>query len=58
LVIDPNAELAFAVADKRFEPITAKRPQVFQRSRRVQPDLARSSLLFDVYQFNDAQDVY
>ena len=55
LVIDTNTELALAAAAQRFKPIAAKRPKVLQRSRGVQPDQARSSLLFDVYQFNDAQ---
>jgi hypothetical protein len=34
LVIDPNAELAFAAAAQRFQPVAAKRAQVFEgRSR-------------------------
>jgi len=54
LVIDPNAELAFTAAAQRFQAIAAKRPQVFQGSRGVEPDQASSNLFFDVRQFNDA----
>jgi hypothetical protein len=58
LVVDPNVELALAAAAQRFEPIAAQRPEVLQRGCRVQPDQARSSLFFDVHQFNDAQAVH
>jgi hypothetical protein len=30
LVVDPNAELAFAIARKRFQPIAANGSQVFE----------------------------
>jgi hypothetical protein len=54
LIVDPNAELAFAVTPQRFQPVAAKRSQIFEGSRGVEPDQARSSLFFDVRQFNDA----
>ena len=54
LVIDPNAELAFAAASQRFQSVAAQCSQVFQGSSGVEPDQASSSLFFDVNQFNDA----
>jgi hypothetical protein len=54
LVIDANTELALAAAAQRFQPIAAKRSQVFKGSGRVEPDQASSNLFFDVHQFNDA----
>jgi hypothetical protein len=54
LVIDPDAELAFTRAAQRFQPVAAKRSQIFQGSRGVEPDQAGSSLFFDVHQFEDA----
>ena len=47
-------ELALAAAAQRFQPIAAKRSQVFKGSGRVEPDQASSNLFFDVHQFNDA----
>ena len=55
LVVDSNAEPAFAGTAQRLEPIAAKRPEVFRRSRGVEPDQARSGLLFNVHQPNHAQ---
>jgi len=57
LVVDPNAELAFAAAPQRFKPVAAKRSQVVQGSRGVEADQASSRLLFDVHQFNNAPAV-
>jgi hypothetical protein len=54
LVVDPNTELAFAATGQRFQPVAAKRSQIFQGSRGVEPDQASPSLFFDVHQFNDA----
>src|SRR5260370_3641408 len=53
LVVDPNAELAFAASAQGFKPIAAKRPKVLQRSGGIEPDQARSSLLFNIHQFNE-----
>jgi hypothetical protein len=54
LVIDPNAELAFTAATQRFQPVAAKRSQVFKGSRGVEPDQASSNLFLDIHQFKDA----
>jgi hypothetical protein len=54
LIVDPNTELAFPAAAQSFQPVPAKRSQVFKGSRGVETDQASTSLFFDVHPFDDA----
>ena len=50
MVIDPDTELAFPAAAQCFQPVPAKRSQIFKGSGGVEPDQASTSLFFDVHQ--------
>jgi hypothetical protein len=54
LIVDPDAELAFPIANQGFHSVPAERSQIFQGCRGVKPDQTSSSLHFDIHQFNDA----
>jgi hypothetical protein len=58
LVVDPNTELTFTPAAQCLQSVSTKRSQVVEGGGCVEPDQARSSLLFNVRQFNDALPVH
>jgi hypothetical protein len=55
LVVDSNAELAFAVPAQRFQPVAPMYAKIFEGSGGVQPNQAGSGLIFDIHKFNDAR---
>src|ERR1017187_8229696 len=54
LVVDPNAELAFAAAAQCFQTVASECSEVFQGGCGVEANQPSSNLLFDIHQFNDA----